>query len=133
MVPFGLAVGTDGALRRPLEFGHLLKMPADHIGGPPGSGRVEPSQSRTGLRPSAQGCRVREATLGEASENCFQPQRGCVTTARHRNPVGVEVDLADLPRVARSSQPWADRRSPFGAETASVHSEPGHLILGTHA
>ena len=33
-----------------------------------------------------------------------------------RNPVGV-VDLSvHLPRVARSSQPWAGGRNPFGIE-----------------
>ena len=36
----------------------------------------------TGLRPSAQGCRVGEATLGHAFD-CFpQPQRGCVNHSR---------------------------------------------------
>ena len=52
---------------------------------------------------------------------CFfhQPQRGCgMDTVRRtiwRNPVGVVFNLRPLPRVARSSQPWAGGRSPVGA------------------
>ena len=34
--------------------------------------------------------------------------------AQGRNPVGVELFSAHLPRVARSSQPWALMRNPFG-------------------
>src|SRR5438132_6557419 len=34
-----------------------------------------------------------------------------------RNPVGVgDTSLAPLPRVARCSQPWAERCNPFGIE-----------------
>ncbi len=34
--------------------------------------------------------------------------------AQCRNPVGVELISVHLPRVARSSQPWALRRNPLG-------------------
>src|SRR5438477_10781723 len=34
--------------------------------------------------------------------------------ARGRNPVGVGFHGLAVPRVARSSQPWALRRNPFG-------------------
>src|SRR5438105_6238124 len=44
-----------------------------------------------------------------------QPQRGCGSRiATCRNPVGVENDVGDRPRVARPSQPWALSRNPFG-------------------
>ena len=73
----------------------------------------------TGLHHPAQGCRLREATLGQRPEISCQPQRGCVTVGHPvwRNPVGVGFCLSDEPRVARASQPWADGRSPVGAET----------------
>ena len=70
----------------------------------------------TGLRPKAQGCEER-ATLGDVFDNSPQPQRGCVIPSRaHRhNPVGVDDFSGRFPRVARASQPWADGRSPVGA------------------
>ncbi len=70
----------------------------------------------TALRPPAQGCEER-ASLGKRVHDLFQPQRGCGMDSRvteGRNPVGVDVDIASLPRVARSSQPWALRRNPVG-------------------
>ncbi len=72
----------------------------------------------TGLHPSAQGCRVREATLGHALHFFPQPQRGCITPRRAVccNPVGVGSIFHNSPRVARASQPWAERRSPVGAD-----------------
>ena len=71
----------------------------------------------TGLRRPAQGCRVREATLGHALHFFPQPQRGCITPRRTArcNPVGVGSLFRRSPRVARPSQPWAERRSPVGA------------------
>ena len=46
-----------------------------------------------------------------------QPQRGCGGSHRWpgHNPVGVGEDFTRVPRVARSSQPWAGGRSPVGA------------------
>jgi len=72
----------------------------------------------TGLHHSAQGCRAREATLGHTVKFFPQPQRGCITPRRPAgfNPVGVGFLFHGSPRVARGSQPWADGRSPFGAE-----------------
>src|ERR1039457_4662591 len=70
----------------------------------------------TGLRHSAQGCRVGEATLGHLIDYFPQPQRGCITVrARGFNPVGVGFPFPGSPRVARASQPWAGCRSPVGA------------------
>src|SRR5882762_8279939 len=37
-----------------------------------------------------------------------------IDIAQCRNPVGVELVSVHLPRVARSSQPWALMRNPFG-------------------
>src|SRR6266566_9863620 len=37
-----------------------------------------------------------------------------IGTAKCHNPVGVELVSVHLPRVARSSQPWALLRNPFG-------------------
>ena len=75
-----------------------------------------PSPIPTGLCPKAQGCEER-ATLGERGLDFPQPQRGCVIPSRaHRhNPVGVDDFSGRFPRVARPSQPWAECRSPVGA------------------
>ena len=80
-----------------------------------------PSPIPTGLHHSAQGCRVREATLGERDLEIPQPQRGCVTPPRTdgHNPVGVEKSLRRVPRVARASQPWAGRFYPVGVNRTS--------------
>ena len=69
----------------------------------------------TGLRPKAQGCEAR-ATLGDVSEYFPQPQRGCGIMARAHghNLVEVEKSFRRLPRVARASQPWAERHYPVG-------------------
>ena len=70
----------------------------------------------TGLRHSAQGCRVGAATLGHRVDYFPQPQRGCITVrACGFNPVGVGFLFSGSPRVARASQPWAGCRSPVGA------------------
>src|SRR5260221_13156999 len=37
-----------------------------------------------------------------------------IGTAKCHSPVGVELVSVHLPRVARSSQPWALLRNPFG-------------------
>ena len=69
------------------------------------------------LCPPAQGCEER-ATLGARGFDLCQPRRGCGTGAgrmRGRNPVGVEVILRVLPKVApRTAQPWAGGRNPVG-------------------
>ena len=73
----------------------------------------------TGLHHSAQGCRVREATLGNGFQYFPQPQRGCVNRLRARgsNPFRVDEFVGRFPRVACSSQPWAERRYPVGVKT----------------
>jgi len=81
----------------------------------------------TGLHPSAQGCEAR-ATLGKASHDLPQPQRGCslFLGSGGCNPVGVVEYYGRYPRVARASQPWAESRSPVGA-----NSQPGGLAEGS--
>lgn len=66
---------------------------------------------------SARGCRACEAALGHASPNFSQPQRGCILAPRTDglNLFRVHEFMGRFPRVARSSQPWAERRSPVGA------------------
>src|SRR6266567_2078737 len=67
----------------------------------------------------------------------FQSQRGCVTLLWFsRNPVGVVPIRAGLPRVARSSQPWALRRNPFGIQLWNFRRALGPsvaLLLATAA
>src|SRR6266478_668770 len=72
-----------------------------------------------GFRNKAQGCEGR-ATLGKGG-GCFTTPtglRGCGLVARaiavSRNPFRVVIDRTHDPRVARSSQPWALLRNPFG-------------------
>ena len=66
---------------------------------------------------SAQGCPVGGTTLGNVVHYFFQPQRGCITSRRADgcNPFRVVEFSGRSPRVARSSQPWAESRSPVGA------------------
>ena len=70
----------------------------------------------TGLHQSAQGCRVREATLGNVIHYSPQPQRGCINGGRAGgcNPFRVVKSPGRFPRVARSSQPWAECYYPVG-------------------
>ena len=72
----------------------------------------------TGLRPKAQGCRVREATLGNTPHYFPQPQRGCINRSHAVgcNPFRVVGFSTRFPRVARASQPWAERHNPFGVK-----------------
>ena len=76
------------------------------------------SRIPTGFQPSAQGCEER-VTLGKQGRNSPTPTGlrrirlvGC-------NPVGVGIFSGRAPRVARSSQPWAGGRNPFGIELSS--------------
>src|SRR2546422_214988 len=69
-----------------------------------------------GFRHKAQGCEER-ATLGSCvrSMTTLKGLRPTATAVqRGRNPVGVVKHRPPLPRVARSSQPWALLRNPFG-------------------
>jgi hypothetical protein len=72
----------------------------------------------TGLRHSAQGCRVREATLGNVFHYFPQPQRGCINGERAGgfNPFRVVGFSEWFPRVARPSQPWAECHYPVGVK-----------------
>src|SRR6266704_2547719 len=69
-----------------------------------------------GFRNKAQGCEGR-ATLGKGAR-CFTTPTGlwprCAAVAVIHNPFRVVIDRTHDPRVARSSQPWALLRNPFG-------------------
>src|SRR5262245_31861267 len=75
-----------------------------------------------GFRLRAQGCEGR-ATLG-MPERVFQPQRGCAKDLRDER-VRFAMVPKGVPRVARSSQPWALRRNPVGVEGVGVAGFPG--------
>ena len=67
---------------------------------------------RVGPSPTYPGC----------VKDVIQPQRGCgpddtsvASGGRVATPLGLNDHLTRLPRVARSSQPWALGHSPFGA------------------
>ena len=69
----------------------------------------------TAFRPSAQGCRACEATLGHRSKMFSNPERVASCGARFATtPLGLMNNLNRVPRVARPSQPWAEGRYPFG-------------------
>jgi hypothetical protein len=55
-----------------------------------------------------------------------QPQRGCITPRRAVgfNPFRVVEFVGRFPRVARSSQPWADCRYPVGVNV--WHANPSN-------
>src|SRR5258708_36258175 len=69
-----------------------------------------------GFRNKAQGCEGR-ATLGKGGR-CFTTPTGLrprwAVVGVCPNPFRVVIDRARDPRVARSSQPWALLRNPFG-------------------
>ncbi len=68
-----------------------------------------------GLHHSAQGCRACEATLGYGSGTCFNPERVASDPGGDdATPLGLMDNSIRLPRVARSSQPWAERSNPLG-------------------
>ncbi len=75
----------------------------------------------TGFRNKAQGCEER-ATLGQRCSKIPNPNGveapslRWILTSMGRNPFGVDKSSMLLPRVARSSQPWALLRNPFGIE-----------------
>ena len=60
---------------------------------------------------------VEARALGKTSHYLPQPQRGCslFLGSDGCNPVGVVEYYGRYPRVARSSQPWAESHSPVGA------------------
>ncbi len=68
-----------------------------------------------GLHHSAQGCRVCEATLGYGSEMSFNPERVASNPGGDdATPLGLVNISTRSPRVARSSQPLAERLNPVG-------------------
>jgi len=76
----------------------------------------------TGLHHSAQGCEGR-ATLGHRPTNCIYPE-GVESNSRCKRGMmqplqGCESSESE-PRVARSSQPWAERFNPFGITPPSA-------------
>src|SRR5262249_30574096 len=66
-----------------------------------------------GLCRSAQGCEER-ATLGMQTENISTPTGLWQTNRDGYNSIGVREFFRNGPRVARSSQPWAEYWNPFG-------------------
>jgi len=90
--------------------------PPPHVGGYSGSGRAIPK----GLCPPAQGCEER-ATLGTAGDDDNNPE-GVASTCGRLDTQGIEARTLSglteprqcIPKVARSSQPWAEGHNPFG-------------------
>src|SRR5216683_5515088 len=84
-----------------------------------------------GFRSKAQGCEGR-ATLGKGGR-CFTTPTGlwprCATIAVGRNPFRVVIDPTPDPRVARSSQPWALLRNPFGIRRAASLEIPEQFAV----
>src|SRR5438034_6709680 len=73
----------------------------------------------TGLYRPAQGCEER-ATLGVRSERIPTPPGLQQTDGNGCNPVGVGEFFPPGPRVARSSQPWAEGWNPVGIQDIAV-------------
>ena len=79
---------------------------------------VSPAESQRDSAPKPRVARnelpwVRD--VGESNPERVAARGGRKTQPGH-NPVGVVGSWRDLPRVARSSQPWALLRNPFGIE-----------------
>ena len=71
------------------------------------------SQRDSGSKPKV----ARRALPWEHGPIIPQPQRGCGLPSRtDATPLGLVIILNGLPRVARSSQPWAEGLNPFGIE-----------------
>jgi hypothetical protein len=82
--------------------------------------RTESERIPTGFRNKAQGCDA-GATLG-ASQRVQNAEGVAASLARiRRNPFGVKGIFAVDPRVARSSQPWAEACNPFGIFISDLH------------
>ena len=85
----------------------------------------------TGLRPKAQGCRVREATLGSCPEksSTLKGLHPSLHSGLMQPRWGWENILGIFPRVARPSQPWAGRRYPVGViPTGLRHACPSAWV-----
>ena len=80
----------------------------------------------TGFRPEAQGCE-RRATVGGNANAKYNPEGVAARSARNnrtgRNPVGVGDSGRGGPRVARSSQPWAEGHNPVGIANPGTELE----------
>src|SRR5260221_7252392 len=85
-------------------------------------------QSRRDLSPPAQGCEER-ATLGVERGCSSNPERVVASRRSGWNPGTTLSGLArasrPFPRVARSSQPWALGRNPFGILPGFPDSKDG--------
>jgi len=91
----------------------------------------------TGFRPKAQGCEA-QATLGYRPTNIINPNGVAAipfsSIARDvcHNLAGVVNLFRRIPRVARSSQPWADGHNPFGIGKRRFALHPHiHLVFST--
>ena len=68
-----------------------------------------------GIASSSPGLPSLRGYPGKPFPNGLQPQRGCINTEQvATTPLGLVSLFGRDPRVARSSQPWADRVNPFG-------------------
>jgi hypothetical protein len=74
-----------------------------------------------GLNQSAQGCEAR-ATLGGLPKTVSTPT-GLHPARRNvaATPLGLRLFFARSPRVARLSQPWAERWNPVGIQSSHTH------------
>ncbi len=86
------------------------------------------SQRDSVTQPS--GCRVGEATLGTSSQSLPTPTGLRYTIViGDATPLGLKKNGNSFPRVARPSQPWANRRNPVGIrddeQALARHDEPG--------
>ena len=54
----------------------------------------------------------------------FQPQRGCIGFHRvAATPLGLRINVTPYPKVARSSQPWAECWNPLGIHSGGTHRQ----------
>ena len=86
-------------------------------GGNQNRGKRGQMKTPTAFRPSAQGCRAGEATLGRPSLIFFPTPSGLrpsIAPGCAATPLGLMNISIRFPRVARASQPWAERPYPFG-------------------
>ena len=81
---------------------------------------MKPALIPTGLWRKAQGCEER-ATLGQPAKMVFN---GVVSSGGGRwatTPLGLFRVACGVPKVARSSQPWAGGHNPFGIDRVDEH------------
>ena len=98
--------------REGISFGEFSPRPVPRCGERDWSLDI-PEENPNGIQASSPGL-ARRAYPGETVEKPPTPTGLCLDCGLGRNPVGVGLVPNRLPRVARSSQPWALRQNPFG-------------------